>query len=276
MVGTLAAALVVLSVKWAVNTVATAAQTVKTVAQTVATVAGTVATTAFGVAMTLATGPIGLVVLAIAGLVAGVILLSKNWETIWPAIQATFKAVVDRIVGIYDSGFAWLLPGGVFIKGLLFILRNWRSIWEAVQDVLRGAVNGIISSINAIIRAWNSISFDVPSVSIPFVGDFGGFSVGVGQISEIALLKKRIQATGGDLDEFANGVQNYRGGMALVGERGPELVNLPRGADVIPNGRGGPTMTTVVNMNFYGDIYGDDFDRRVNEARLRWERRGNA
>ena len=35
-------------------------------------------------------------------------------------------------------------------------------------------------------------------------------------------------------------------------------------------------MTTVVNMNFYGDIYGDDFDRRVNEARQRWERAGNA
>ena len=70
-------------------------------------------------------------------------------------------------------------------------------------------------------------------------------------------------------------MQNFRGGMALVGERGPELVNLPRGSDVIPSGRGGSTMTTVVHMNFYGDIYGDDFDRRVNEARLRWERRGN-
>ena len=75
---------------------------------------------------------------------------------------------------------------------------------------------------------------------------------------------------------FQSGVQNFRGGMALVGERGPELVNLPRGSDVIPSGRGGSSMTTVVNMNFYGDIYGDDFDRRVNEARLRWERAGNA
>lgn len=33
---------------------------------------------------------------------------------------------------------------------------------------------------------------------------------------------------------FANGVQNYSGGPALVGERGPELVNLPQGSDVIP------------------------------------------
>lgn len=34
---------------------------------------------------------------------------------------------------------------------------------------------------------------------------------------------------------FAEGVTNFRGGAAIVGERGPELVNLPRGSDVIPN-----------------------------------------
>lgn len=34
---------------------------------------------------------------------------------------------------------------------------------------------------------------------------------------------------------FANGTNFAPGGMALVGERGPELVNLPRGAQVIPN-----------------------------------------
>lgn len=33
---------------------------------------------------------------------------------------------------------------------------------------------------------------------------------------------------------FATGVQNFAGGPAIVGERGPELLNLPRGSDVIP------------------------------------------
>jgi hypothetical protein len=31
----------------------------------------------------------------------------------------------------------------------------------------------------------------------------------------------------------ANGTPNWRGGLSLVGERGPELVNLPRGSGVI-------------------------------------------
>lgn len=37
------------------------------------------------------------------------------------------------------------------------------------------------------------------------------------------------------IPQFANGTNYAPGGMSLVGERGPELVNLPRGSQVIPN-----------------------------------------
>ena len=35
--------------------------------------------------------------------------------------------------------------------------------------------------------------------------------------------------------KFAKGVRDFAGGLAIVGERGPELVNLPRGSDVFSN-----------------------------------------
>ena len=38
-----------------------------------------------------------------------------------------------------------------------------------------------------------------------------------------------------DIKQHANGTNNAPGGWSLVGERGPELVNLPRGAQVLPN-----------------------------------------
>lgn len=44
---------------------------------------------------------------------------------------------------------------------------------------------------------------------------------------------------------FRNGVEDFEGGPAIVGEGGPELVNLPRGSDVIPLGRGGGTSIVV-------------------------------
>lgn len=48
---------------------------------------------------------------------------------------------------------------------------------------------------------------------------------------------------------FADGTNFAPGGLALVGERGPELVNLPRGSQVIPNdelGGGGTTISISI------------------------------
>jgi hypothetical protein len=58
---------------------------------------------------------------------------------------------------------------------------------------------------------------------------------------------------GGFGEHFANGGIS-RGGMAMVGERGPELVNLPRGAQVIPNEvlrqrRGERSINNVFHVN---------------------------
>ena len=47
---------------------------------------------------------------------------------------------------------------------------------------------------------------------------------------------------------YANGTYNHVGGYALVGEKGPEIVELPRGSRVYPNGTG-PQMGTVNNYN---------------------------
>ena len=44
-----------------------------------------------------------------------------------------------------------------------------------------------------------------------------------------------INLAGGGPPAFASGTNFAPGGLSLVGERGPELVNLPRGAQVIPN-----------------------------------------
>jgi len=71
------------------------------------------------------------------------------------------------------------------------------------------------------------------------------------------------------LPMFAGGIQNFGGGAAIVGERGPELVTLPAGSSVYPNdslpsigadagsnlagmfaGSGGSTGPLVLNVHF--------------------------
>lgn len=63
-----------------------------------------------------------------------------------------------------------------------------------------------------------------------FAPGIGTVIAGIAAVAIGALLQKAIPG-------FAVGVQNFAGGLAVVGERGPELVRLPRGSDVIPNSR---------------------------------------
>ncbi|WVT73335.1 hypothetical protein QM996_17945 [Sinorhizobium chiapasense] len=60
-------------------------------------------------------------------------------------------------------------------------------------------------------------------MSIPSLGAGGG---GLGGIFSALL---------GGIPGFANGTRSAPGGLAVVGERGPELVNLPKGSQVIPS-----------------------------------------
>ena len=63
---------------------------------------------------------------------------------------------------------------------------------------------------------------------------------------------------------FAHGTNFAPGGRALVGELGPEIVNLPRGSQVIPNNQitnSNNTSSTVFNLSFSG-FPADDFQLR--------------
>ncbi|MFN7104624.1 MAG: phage tail length tape measure family protein [Pseudorhizobium sp.] len=42
---------------------------------------------------------------------------------------------------------------------------------------------------------------------------------------------------GKSIPKYGNGTNNHPGGLAIVGDKGPELLNLPRGSQVIPNVR---------------------------------------
>jgi hypothetical protein len=77
----------------------------------------------------------------------------------------------------------------------------------------------------------------------------------------------------GGLPGFANGTMSAPGGLSWVGERGPELVNLPRGSQVFDaqtSARmmdgGGPASTT---MNFNINLAGANGDAAIEAAVMR-------
>lgn len=91
-------------------------------------------------------------------------------------------------------------------------LQNGASIWEAFGTAAANALQKIAD--RALDMALNGI-FDMLFSAF---GGGGGF-------------------LGGLFRGFATGTNYAPGGWAMVGERGPELVNLPGGAEVVPNNR---------------------------------------
>ncbi|ARM12135.1 MULTISPECIES: phage tail length tape measure family protein [Rhizobium] len=99
-------------------------------------------------------------------------------------------------------------------------------------------------------------------------GIFGGFKPAGGQAA--------LAASGKITGLFADGTDFAPGGLAIVGERGREIVNLPRGSQVVPNHRTesmlaansnrgtGPRGPVPLNVNISG-ANGDDHVRKLVE-----------
>lgn len=121
----------------------------------------------------------------------------------------SFKTNFDRALTIVRA--VGKVFGDVFgaIGGFI------ESAFTSAVSVVRGAVNGIISLINGVIGALNQVRVTIPDW-VPVVG---GQTFGV-NLPQIPML--------------ADGGRSLAPGLALVGEEGPELLKLPRGAVVAP------------------------------------------
>ncbi|MCI0999208.1 phage tail length tape measure family protein [Ochrobactrum sp. C6C9] len=134
---------------------------------------------------------------------------------------------------------------------------------ERALDFAQGLANDIMNSADAVDILRNSVSrlaqmlieMGTNSAINGFFANFGG-GLG-GGFSANTTLGNFLKGIPG----FATGTNSAPGGMAWVGENGPELVNLPRGAQVIPNdilgsiARGGisaprvPSIPAAANSN---------------------------
>ena len=127
--GLLATALGILAVQWAITTGAIVAAKIALAASTIATGVATAAQWLFNAA--LAANPIGLVVIAIAALVAGLVLLIANWDTIWPAIKRTWETVSSAILGVWDASWKWLKE--TFVGVIEWVKDEWDRIWGLIK-----------------------------------------------------------------------------------------------------------------------------------------------
>ena len=133
------------------------------------------------------------------------------WNTIVDYITGRVNAIKDKLSAAWEfissvASDAW----GAFSETIL-------GTWEGIVDGIKGFVNKIIDAVNGMIEGMNKLKFNIPDWDI--FGKLAGKKFGL----NIPLIPR-----------LAEGGLITRAGAVLVGERGPEVLDLPEGATVTP------------------------------------------
>lgn len=175
---------------------------------------------------------------------------------------AWFGNIVAAAQKVYNGVTGWFNRIPSMVGGMVSKIV---SLFNGLPGKIVGAMSGIADKIsspfktafNAIARLWNNtvgkLSFKVPS----WVPGMGGKGWDVP-----------------DIPTFATGVENFRGGWAMVGERGPELAYLPKGTTVKTNAESKKMMggVTIEQVNIYKDADTDYFFSKFGRNQILAER----
>lgn len=170
---------------------------------TAAFIGVTVATWAMNTA--LLANPITWIILGVMALIGAIILLALNWDS-----------VVKWITSVWAGFVGWISPGLKAIGDAFSAVFNGigqiiSGVFQGVVFVIKTYINTIINLVNGVIGALNGVG--------SFISKATGGTIGF-KLGKIPLLAQGGTITGS--------------GTVLVGENGPELLNLNRGASVVP------------------------------------------
>lgn len=138
-----------------------------------------------------------------------------------------FSGLIDFFTKIFAGDFkgAWESITNTF-KTIFGKIKDYaKDPINAVLGFINKLISGVTEGINGLVRAMNNLSFDIPD----WVPGMGGKSFGF-NLSTLSAPQIPLLAKGGEI---------IGDGAAIVGEKGPELLNLPQGARVTPLDKAG-------------------------------------
>ena len=215
-------------------------------------------------------------------------------NALWSGISAGFQAVTGFIQAVFQTASAVVMAvwspiagffGGVWnqIRGIFSGVGNFfGAVFGWAANAASGALNSIIGVASGVYNAIASFFRPIGTVAGNMIGGTirgvvngiigmvqNGLNSFISMINGAAGIINKIPGVHipgiphVGLPRLAFGAKNYAGGVTLVGERGPELVNLPKGADVYTatqtanafrNSRGGGGGVTIQHMEVHNDV----------------------
>ncbi|WP_276483555.1 hypothetical protein [Paraflavitalea pollutisoli] len=180
----------------------------------------------------------------IAAAVKGAALLRQQLKVKYA--ESIRGALLDGAV----EGFAGLGDAFGQAIGNIFGGESVGSALAAAGESILKIIGGVLQDIGKqIIVASTLVQALKKALATLFANPTAALGVGIGLVALGGILKS-IKF---NVPKFADGVSNFGGGFAMVGERGPEIVRLPGGSDVIPNeALGGMAVALVPSIRFSG------------------------
>lgn len=182
---------------------------------------------------------IGSVIAAAAPVIAGLV---QGIGTVVSALAPVFQVIFDGIGQKVGSVLEFVGSKMGWIQNIIgtvapVVADILTTAWGVISPVLDLAVSVFKLLFNVVQTVFTGIASVVSSVWSrvkPIVEGIGnGLSWVAGKVK--GLLGMGGGDRGGSIGSNAEGTNNWRGGPTWVGERGPELVDLPRGSRVLPN-----------------------------------------
>jgi hypothetical protein len=190
--------------------------------------AWTIISTIISTALTLIEGTVKLILALIQGDWSGAWEIVKTTaNTVWTNIKTIIGAALDNIKVVL--GLALDAIKNIFESKWNAILNYLKGLWESIKQTVN-------DGLNAVKDALGSITFPNPFGVIQGWIDSARSAIDafLRWLSGLHIPNPFAGLFGGASGAFAMGTSFAPGGWALVGEMGPELVNLPRGSQVIP------------------------------------------
>lgn len=186
----------------------------------------------------------------------------KEWREYWAKAEGDqMVSLQEKLSDMQNMASATIetvsqATTSVFMDRVAQIKQAYESIGNSVAGAFQGMLTGAMSwkdGMNSIIQSvinelWRLyvVQQIVGFVTNALTGGGSGMPSISGAASSVS---SQLGGSSFFGPGFANGTVNAPGGMAIVGERGPELVNLPRGSQVIPAHRAQNMMGGGVTVN---------------------------
>lgn len=181
---------------------------------------------------------IGQVISAAAPIIAGLVDgIGQVISALAPVFQTIFDGIGQKVGSVLEfvgSKMGWIQEIiGTVAPVVADILST---AWTVISPILDIAISVFKTLFNVVQTVFNGIASVISSVWETIKPIVDGIANGLSWIADkIGGLFGFGGGGGGSVGSNAEGTNNWRGGPTWVGERGPELVDLPRGSRVLPN-----------------------------------------